>query len=287
MSIPALFKSKQPVVSLEVFPPKPDSPPDVIESTLKKLAPLQPDYVSVTYGAGGSKAQLCAELADSIRKLCQCPVLGHLTCVGADPASIDAMVDRYLAAGVTDILALRGDVPEGMNAANAFTHFRYASDLVTHLAKRPGLGIAAACYPEGHFESVSASRDLDHLKYKVDCGAQLLVTQLFFDNEAFYAFVDRTRRAGITVPITAGIMPVLNSSQILRMATLCGASIPAPLSKIFARYANDPASFRSAGMDYCCSQLLNLKQNGVDGIHLYSMNRPASSTAILTRTGLR
>jgi methylenetetrahydrofolate reductase (NADPH) len=287
MSFLSVFSTK-PVVSLEVFPPKPDAPFDALDDTLRELRPLAPAFVSVTYGAGGSRAAHTADIAGRIPRLCGCPALGHLTCVGADDASVKETLQSFVDQGVEAVLALRGDLPEGMDDTAAFTHFRYACELVRLIREtHPTLAVGAACYPEGHYQSPSLTADLDNLKYKVDCGADFLVTQLFFDNNAFYAFVDRARRAGITVPILAGVMPVLNAQQIFRMTTLGGSSVPAALSRLFARYANDPRAFRQAGLDFCCAQILDLKLSGVDGFHLYTMNRPKTAARILARTGLR
>jgi methylenetetrahydrofolate reductase (NADPH) len=279
--------SQKPVVSLEVFPPKPDMPADVIDETLVKLRALSPAFVSVTYGAGGSQSARTAEIAARIPDLCGCPALGHLTCAGADSASIMQTLRSFEESGVKAVLALRGDVPKGMDAASAFKDFKYASELVTLIRENADMTVAAACYPEGHYQSPSSASDLERLKFKVDCGVDFLITQLFFDNAAFFSFMDKARRIGINVPIHAGLMPVLNAQQILRMTTLCGASIPATLSRLFARYADDDKSFAKAGMDFCCEQILDLKRNDIDGIHFYTMNRPKSTAQILQRTGLR
>lgn len=279
--------NEHPVVSLEVFPPKPDMPLNVIDDTLKKLQPLTPAFVSVTYGAGGSRASHTVDIAGRIPDLCGCPALGHMTCVGMDRPSALTMLQSFADHGVPAILALRGDVPNDMDPDTAFSTFRYASDLVTLARENTDLAIAAACYPEGHYQSPSLDVDLENLKYKVDCGVDFLITQLFFDNQALYAFLDKARRIGIDVPIHAGLMPVLNAAQILRMTTLCGSSIPAPLSRLFARYADDKQSFYEAGLDFCCEQILDLKENGIDGLHIYTMNRPKSTAKILHRTGLR
>ena len=286
MSIPQLFAQKKPVISLEVFPPKPESPLSVIDQTLSQLSGLKPDYISVTDGAGGTTTHRTTEIAHRIQQDCGCPALGHFTCVGADNASIDARLEAFAQSGVQTILALRGDVPKGMDPEKAFIHFRYASSLIQRIKAHGGFAVAAACYPEGHMESPDQDSDLKHLKLKVDVGAELLVTQLFFSNDAFYDFLDKARAIGIHVPVTAGIMPVLDANQILRMTTLCGASIPAALSKIIARY-KDPADFAKAGLDYCCEQIRDLLRNDVNGIHLYTMNRAKSITAILMETGLR
>lgn len=273
--IPHIFQNKKPVISMEVFPPKPDAPVDVINQTLSKLSDMHPDYISVTYGAGGSNTKRNREVARRIVDDCGCPALGHLTCVGASPDTIDNVLDGFIQAGITDVLALRGDVPGGMSAAGTFTHFRYASELVAYIAKRGGFSIAAACYPETHFESDTAGEDMDMLKRKVDCGVELLVSQLFFDTEAYLDFCTKARASGIEIPITAGVMPVRDASQILRMTTLCGASIPAALSKLIARYGNSQEDFAEAGFEYACGQIRTLLDNGVDGVHLYTMNRPA------------
>ncbi len=278
---------QHPVVSLEVFPPKPGMPLDVIDDTLKKLRPLSPAFVSVTYGAGGSSAGHTVGIAGRIPPLCGCPALGHITCVGADQSSVLETLESFTSHGVEAVLALRGDVPKDKDPQDAFKTFHYASELVSLIKDNTHLTVAAACYPEGHYQSPSLQVDVQNLKHKVDCGVDFLVTQLFFDNDALYAFLDMTRRIGIDVPIHAGLMPVLSAPQILRMTTLCGSSIPASLSRLFARYADDKQSFMQAGMDYCCEQIMDLKRNDIDGLHVYTMNRPKSTAEILIRTGLR
>lgn len=279
--------SNTPVVSLEVFPPKPDTPFEVIDDTLIKLRALSPAFVSVTYGAGGSRAAHTADVASRIPKLCGCPALGHLTCVGADRQSVLEILKDFTDRGVEAVLALRGDVSPDMDSEGAFSSFQYASELVAFIRENTSLCIGAACYPEGHYQSPSIAADLENLKHKVDCGVNFLVTQLFFDNDAFYSFLNKARRIGINVPIFAGVMPILNAQQILRMTTLCGSSIPASLSRLFARYGNDAQSFTKAGLDFCCEQILDLKKNGIDGFHIYTMNRPKTTARILNRTGLR
>ncbi len=276
---------EHPVVSLEVFPPKPDMPLEVIDNTLKKLRPLSPSFVSVTYGAGGSHAAYTVEIAGRVPQLCGCPALGHMTCVGADQSSALATLQSFADHGVKAIMALRGDVPQDMEPASAFSSFHNASELVSLIRESTSFTVAAACYPEGHYQSSSLEADMQNLKHKVDCGVDFLITQLFFDNSALYSFLDKARQMGIGIPIHAGLMPVLNAPQILRMTTLCGSSIPASLSKLFARYADDKQSFLEAGMDFCCEQILDLKKNGIEGIHIYTMNRPRSTAEILYRTG--
>jgi len=278
---------QRPVVSLEVFPPKPDMPLEVIDDTLHKLCSLSPAFVSVTYGAGGSRAADTAKTAGRIPLLCGCPALGHITCVCASHASVQETLQSFADQGIEAVLALRGDVPKDMNPDTAFSDFAYASDLVKRIREKTQFAVGAACYPEGHYQSPSLKADIENLKYKVDCGVDFLITQLFFDNAAFFAFLEKARRYGIEVPIHAGVMPVLNAQQILRMTTLCGSSIPASLSRLFALYADDAESFAKAGMDFCCAQIEDLKKSGVEGFHIYTMNRPKSTARILSRTGLR
>jgi methylenetetrahydrofolate reductase (NADPH) len=284
MNIPALFQKGR-VLSLEIFPPKPDAPIEVIDHTLSMLAPIEPDYISVTYGAGGSGRSRSVEIAQKVLPICDC--LSHLTCVGADSREIDEILDSLQQAGVTNIMALRGDVPKDMDRASAFVHFRHASDLISHIQVRGGFHTAAACYPEGHAQSDYLEQDIDMVKRKVDAGAELLVTQLFFDNVLFYRFMELLRRRGVTVPVTAGVMPVLNAAQIVRMTLLSGTSVPPQLAKLIARYGDNKADFRKAGLEFAKQQVSGLMANGVQGIHLYTMNKAEEITEIIRDTGLR
>ncbi|MDR0853180.1 MAG: methylenetetrahydrofolate reductase [Clostridiales Family XIII bacterium] len=288
MTIANLFSTKEntPVISMEVFPPKKDSPIEVIDNTLEAISDYNPAFVSVTYGAGGRGAGRHLETAKRIQKLVKAPVLGHLTCVGASPEMINSVLDGFEEIGMTDVLALRGDVPEGMKSEDAFKHFNHASDLVSFIEKRGGFSVAAACYPEIHFEAQSGSDDIAKLKLKVEAGAEFLITQLFFNNSSFYEFMNTIRLNNIFVPVTAGIMPLKNADQILRMTTLCGASIPAKLSRIIAKYGSDPESFTEAALDYTCTQIEELISGGVDGIHIYTMNRPKYVGRILKNLNL-
>ena len=284
MSIPALFQKGR-VLSLEVFPPKPDAPIEVIDGTLSLLAPIKPDYISVTYGAGGSGRSRSVEIAKKILPICDC--LSHLTCVGADAQEIDNVLDSLTAAGVENIMALRGDVPKDMDRESAFVHFKHASDLIEHIKDRGGFHVAAACYPEGHPQSDYLEQDVDMVKRKVDAGAELLVTQLFFDNVLFYRFMELLRKRGVTVPVTAGVMPVLNAAQIVRMTLLSGTSVPPDLAKLIARYGDNKEDFRKAGLEFAMNQVSGLMANGVQGIHLYTMNKAEEIIQIIRETGLR
>lgn len=279
MLISEFCRQKRPGFSFEVFPPKRERPVESVYAALDRLAALSPDYISVTYGAGGSAAQqavTCA-IASRIKKGCGIEPLSHLTCVNSTAAEVDAMLDALAAAGVFNVLALRGDrLPECAPSPD----FAHAADLIGHIARRGGFDIAAACYPEGHPDSDSVEQDITFVKEKVERGATHLISQLFFDNEDFYRMMDLCEKAGIDVPIHAGVMPVVNARQIERMVSLCGAKLPRRFSKIMARYGDDPVAMRDAGIFYATEQMIDLAASGVWGIHLYTMNDPAVAEAI-------
>ena len=272
MQINQLFGKGRTVFSCEVFPPKATSPVDTIYRTLDGLKDIRPDFISVTFGAGGSKVnQTTREIAGIIQNQYHITAMAHLTCVAAGRAEVDEILAQLKEDGVDNVLALRGDINPDIPPKTDFTH---ASDLVTYIRTHGDFGISAACYPEGHLESPDPVSDILHLKEKVDAGAQHLVSQLFFDNEDFFRFLERCRIAGITVPIEAGIMPVLSKSSIQRMVSLCGASMPRKLTRILARYGDHPEAMREAGIAYAIDQISDLIAGGVDGIHLYTMNNP-------------
>ncbi|MFZ5974399.1 MAG: methylenetetrahydrofolate reductase [NAD(P)H] [Bacillota bacterium] len=287
MRIADLFRQKRPTLSFEVFPPKADVPVDTVYETLAKLSGLSPDYISVTYGAGGSNSSRMIEIASAVQNTFKQCALAHFTCVGASPVSVDVQLEAIKNAGIENILALRGDIPAGMERRDAFVHFRHASDLVEYIARKDGFCIGVAVYPEIHYESENRRSDITFLKKKVDAGADFMVTQMFFDNRAFFEFREIIAKAGIRLPLVTGIMPVLDASQILRMTRMSGCSIPAGLSRLFARYANDPEGLREVGLDYACEQVSELVKEGVDGIHLYSMNKWEATTHIVQACGLR
>lgn len=272
MKLAQLFGQGRTVFSCEVFPPKRDMPIDSIYTTLDGLKDIHPDFISVTYGAGGSKVnQTTREIASIIENKYHIPAMAHLTCVGADKHDVDQLLEDLKADGVENILALRGDVNPDVPPKTDFAH---ASDLVAYIRSHSDFGVSAACYPEGHLESPDLVSDIRYLKEKVDAGAQHLVSQLFFDNEDFFRFLERCRIAGITVPIEAGIMPVLSASSIQRMVSLCGASLPRKLTRLLGRYGDHPEALKEAGIAYAIDQISDLIAGGVDGIHLYTMNNP-------------
>ena len=272
MRLAQLFGQGRTVFSCEVFPPKRDMPVDSIYTTLDGLKDIRPDFISVTFGAGGSQVnQTTHEIASIIQNRYHIPAMAHLTCVAAGRAEVDQLLAQLKGDGVENVLALRGDVNPDIPPKTDFAH---ASDLVAYIHARGDFGVSAACYPEGHLESPDLVSDIRHLKEKVDAGAQHLVSQLFFDNEDFFRFLERARIAGINVPIEAGIMPVLSQNSIRRMVSMCGASMPRKLTRILAKYGDHPEALREAGIAYAIDQISDLIAGGVDGIHLYTMNMP-------------
>ena len=272
MKLCELFGKGRTVFTCEVFPPKKTAPVDSIYKTLDGMKDIRFDAISVTFGAGGSNVnQSTQEIAALIENQYHIPAMAHLTCVAAGREDVDRILDQLKASGVENVLALRGDAnPDYLPK----TDFKYASELVAYIRERGDFGISAACYPEGHLESPDMVSDVRRLKEKVDAGAQHLVSQLFFDNDDFFRFLERARIAGINVPIEAGIMPVLSAKSIQRMVSLCGASMPAKLTRILARYGDHPEALREAGIAYAIDQITDLIAGGVEGIHLYTMNNP-------------
>ena len=269
MKISELFDSKKAVWSFEIFPPKPTAEIGGVERILRELAELAPDYISVTCSAGGSGNSRTPEIAGIVKRAGVEP-LAHLTCINSVRAEVDEALDKLAAEGVDNVLALRGDRIAG---ASDSPDFRHAVDLVRHIrARGEGVDIAGACYPECHPESETPEDDIRYLKEKVDAGVSHLNTQLFFDNEAYFAFLERLRAAGVSVPVQAGIMPLVKKSHVDRMIGLSGANIPARLSRIIARFYDDPASLMEAGIAYATEQIMDLLSAGADGIHLYVMN---------------
>lgn len=268
MKIRELFDKKT-IFSLEVFPPKKTSSVDVIYKTLEELGDIHPDFISVTFGAGGSgNSRYALDIASKIRENGIIPML-HLPCINFTKEEIDSALDEAKSRGIENILALRGDINPDITPIKQFSH---ASDLIPYIKTRGDFDVAGACYPEGHPDSETLDEDIENLRKKVDSGADHLITQLFFDNEYFYNFRDKAVKAGINVPIEAGIMPVVNKNQIERMVTTCGASLPHKFVKIMQKYGQNPEAMRDAGIAYAINQIVDLAASDVDGIHLYSMN---------------
>lgn len=282
MKTAELFEHKT-VFSLEVFPPKPDTDESVIYDTLNELSDISPDFISVTYGAGGSvPGASTAEICETIQNTHGIPSIAHLPCINETKESVLEKLTVFREKGVDNILALRGDRNPNVEPK---TDFHYASDLIAFIREHGDFDIAAACYPEGHPEAPDLDTDIAHLKEKVDAGASHLISQLFYYNPDFYAFREKLAQKNITVPVEAGIMPVTSKKSIERMVSLCGASIPKRLAKLMARYSDDPASLKAAGLEYAIMQILDLLEHGTDGIHIYTMNNPDVARYIMEQIG--
>ncbi len=272
MKIKSLFDNDKTVFSFEVFPPKKDSPIESVFVKLEEICALRPDFISVTYGAGGSGGHSrTVDIASKIKHDFKVESVAHLTCVNSTKQMIDETIADFRAHGIENILALRGDYVDGVEPQK---DFRYASELVAYIRQNGDFDVSGACYPETHIDAENEVEDVLNLKKKVDAGAEHLISQLFFDNALFYRFIERTKIAGINVPIEAGIMPVTNKRQIERMVSLCGASLPAKFVKMMQKYESKPEALRDAGIAYAVEQIVDLLANGVDGIHLYTMNNP-------------
>lgn len=268
-------------LSFEVFPPKKEEEFENIFDFLREAAKLHPDFISCTYGAGGSRAGKTIEIASFIQKELGIDAIAHITCVGFTKADLEENCKALEAAGVNHVLALRGDRPQHMTDEQFNSReFFYATDLVRHLKAHTSLQISGACYPEKHFESPSLEEDITHLKEKVDAGVTSLVTQMFFDNACFYRFIELVRAKGITVPIHAGIMPITTAKQLGTTVSLSGSSVPKELADMIATYGENKEDMRKAGIDYAVRQIRDLKEHGVDGIHIYSMNKLKTTTEI-------
>lgn len=260
--------------SFEIFPPKKDMPVDVIYNTLDKLSDLAPDFISVTCGAGGSSANASArmiEIAAAIKNKYGRKSVAHLPCINLDKAEVLEILNQLDANGIHEILALRGDKVPNVEPKKDFPH---AVDLIKFIREQTGdkFKIYAACYPEGHTEATDFDADLEFLRQKVAAGVDGLITQLFFDNGAFYYFREKISRLGINIPVEAGIMPVSKKQQIERMVNICGANLPVKFRKILDRYGDNQAALQDAGIVYALNQIVDLLANGVDGVHLYVMN---------------
>lgn len=277
-----MFIHKKPVLSFEVFPPKKEDEFEGVYATLDSLSELKPDFISVTYGAGGSRSKKTVEIASYIENKLHIGALAHMTCVGNKKEDIDKVCEELASANINHVLALRGDRPAYMTDEQYESRdFAYANELISYLKGKTSLHIAGACYPEKHFEAMSKRADIARLKEKVETGCDFLITQLFMNNDVFYEFQETCAANGITVPICAGIMPIISAKQVATTISLSGTSIPKAFSDLVARYGDDPEEMKKAGIDYAIRQIQDLKENGADGIHIYSMNRPKTTAEIV------
>ncbi len=279
MRIDEALKQKRNILSFEVFPPKPGGDVERIRSAVKEIAELRPDFMSVTYGAGGGNSKNTLEIANDVQSR-GVTALAHLTCIGATKETIIERLEAFKAAGIENVLALRGDRPKEM-PENFNGDYTYASELVKEIKEFGGFSIGAACYPEGHTECVSRSRDLENLKIKVENGCSFLTTQMFFDNSALYSFLYRLSEKNINVPVIAGVMPVTNGKQIARSCELSGTSLPSRFRMIVDKYGDNPPAMKQAGIAYATEQIIDLFANGVKAVHVYTMNKPDVAKAIL------
>lgn len=281
MKIKEMFKQKKPVLSFEVFPPNKNHDIDTIYETIHELAKFKPDFVSVTYGAGGTTRGKTVEIASLIKNKYQIESLAHLTCVGANKSEIDSIIDEYKINNIENILSLRGDFPKDFDKElQKNGDFQYASDLTKYLKSKGDFSVAGAYYPETHHEN-NDLMDLFNLKKKVDSGTDFLISQIFFDNELLYKFKEKTDKLGIDIPFQAGIIPVTNAKQIKRITSLCHCSLPPKFQRILDKYEDKPESLTEAGIAYSVEQIIDLISWGIDGIHLYTMNKVDTTKKIL------
>lgn len=277
MKISQILSRGVPTISFEVFPPKSHDGVEAVESAVGDILALSPDFMSVTFGAAGKTDEYTLAVAEKILAGGVTP-LAHLTCVNSSEEKIETILSRMKRAGVENVMALRGDIPEG--GEKSPRAFSYASELVSKIKSSGDFCIGAACYPEGHVESKSRAEDIRRLKEKVDAGVDFLTTQMFFDNNVLYNFLYRIREAGITVPVVAGIMPVTNAKQISRICKLSGTYLPERFKRIVDRYGDDPKAMTQAGVVYATEQMIDLYANGVNAVHVYSMNKPHVASEI-------
>lgn len=284
MNIKDILNTRETSISFEIFPPKKDTPIETIFNTIDELSILKPDFISVTYGAGGSTSKKTVEIASIIQNKHNITALAHLTCVNSTKAEVNETLAQLKENNITNVLALRGDLANDNSASfPSNLNYKYASDLISEIKGKDDsfFNIGAACYPEGHPESNDKKQDLIHLKNKVQLGASFLVTQLFFDNNYYYDFMEKLYYLDIKVPVCAGIMPVINKNQIRRICELSGAAIPAKFIRIMDKYEHNPEALKEAGIAYATEQIIDLISSGIKGIHLYTMNKPEVASSIM------
>lgn len=282
MKIRDMLLERKPTVSFEVFPPKRDYPIETIHDTIKELKDLHPDFISVTYGAAGSTQNHTVEIASNIKNEFGIETLAHLTCVTSTRDQVKRVLHELRENQIENVLALRGDIPESYLKNPDFTpEYHYASELVREIHADGDWSIGGACYPEGHIESKNKLDDIKFLKKKTDEGLDFLVTQLFFDNEMFYQFQEKLELLDIQTPVIAGIFPFVNIRQIKRIQEISGCNLPPKFLRILERYEHSPKALQEAGIAYAVDQIIDLLSSGVDGIHIYTMNKPEVTKRIM------
>ncbi len=271
MKIKDILGQGRPTLSFEVFPPKTEDNYETVEKAAREIAGLRPAFMSVTYGAGGGTSRYTVDIAAALNNEYHVPTLAHLTCVSSSREKVHQVLKELEEKGIENVLALRGDIPKDGRTAH---DYRYASELIREIKEKGDFCIGAACYPEGHVESANKTADIGYLKEKVEAGCDFVTTQMFFDNNILYNYLYRVREKGITVPVVAGIMPVTNVSQIKRICQMSGTYLPSRFKAIVDRFGDRPAAMKQAGIAYATEQIIDLIANGVNGIHIYSMNKP-------------
>lgn len=282
MKIKELFKQKQPTISFEVFPPNKIYTLEKVYEVIDELSLLKPDFMSVTYGAGGSTRRNTVDIASKIKNINNIEALAHLTCIGATKKEIDEILRDLNKNNIENIMALRGDIPQ--ECENKIGEFSHANDLIKYIKEYGDFSIGGAFYPEGHQET-NDLLDLFNLKTKVDSGTDFLISQIFFENEKFYEFKEKLGKLNIKTPLIAGVMPITNGKQIRRITSMCGCSIPEKLKKILDRYEDNPIAMREAGIAYAMEQIIELISDDIAGIHIYTMNRVEASKKIMENIG--
>ena len=271
MKIKDILSQGKPTLSFEVFPPKTEDKYESVERAAAEIAKLNPAFMSVTYGAGGGTSKYTVDIASALQHNHHVTALAHLTCVSSTKEKVREVLHELKEAGIENVLALRGDIPQDGAVSKEYS---YASELIREIKEAGDFCIGAACYPEGHVESASKTIDMDYLKQKVEAGCDFVTTQMFFDNNILYNYLYRIREKGITVPVVAGIMPVTNVRQIIRSCQLSGTYLPSRFKAIVDRFGDNPAAMKQAGIAYATEQIIDLIANGVNAIHVYSMNKP-------------
>ena len=280
MKISEILEKERVTLSFEVFPPKQNTNYESVEKAAFGVADLKPDYMSVTYGAGGSTRSNTVSIASGIQNRFGIDTIAHLTCVGATKDDIHKVLDDMKAAGIENILALRGDKPKDFSG-DPFVDFHYASELVEEIKAYGDFCVGGACYPEGHVDAVNKKEDILNLKKKVDAGCEFLTTQMFFDNNIFFNFLYRIREKGITVPVIPGIMPITRATQVATAVQLSGTNVPERFRNLVDHFGDNPAAMQQAGIAYATDQIIDLIANGIKHIHVYSMNKPEVAKGIM------
>ena len=277
MKVIDIIKGEKPSLSFEVFPPKTSDNFETVMAAATKIAELEPSFMSVTYGAGGGTSEYTAHIAGAIDKMGVTPI-AHLSCISSTKAQIKELLVKLREKKIENILALRGDIPK--DGTPTMMDYTYASQLVAEIKEFGGFCIGGACYPESHPESKNSTEDIENLKKKVESGCEFLTTQMFFDNNILYNFMYRLLRAGVDVPVVAGIMPVTNAAQIKRICSISGNTLPQRFLRLVDRYGENPEAMKQAGIAYATEQIIDLFANGINAVHIYSMNKPDVAEAI-------